>query len=99
METPPLAYHRQKVDYVPKYGDYITWSGWFSTWHGLVVDYDKTTDEVSIVFAGVPFLLVTMQESDIPREIKKIRLADLRQAPNGKYAIQVIEENTAIWYV
>lgn len=99
MESPPLAHHRPRVDYVPKYGDYVVWSRWFSTWHGLVTDYDQKTDEISIIFAGVPFLLVTMEEADMPRETRKIRLSELRQAPNGKYAIQVIEGNVGVWYI
>ncbi len=99
VESPPLAHHRSRLDYVPKYGDYVVWSGWLSTWHGLVVDYNKKTDEVSIIFAGLPFLLVTMDESDQQRETRNIKLSELRQAPNGKYAIQTVEEQTAIWYI
>lgn len=95
----PLAQYKQRRDYVAKYGDYVIWSGWFSTWHGFVIDYDKLTDEVSIIFAGVPFLLLTMEESDHAQETKKLKLADIRNEVNGKYAIQTTENNTSIWYI
>jgi hypothetical protein len=99
MQAPPLALHKSKLSYAPRYGDYIIWARWFSTWHGLVIDYDKDTDEISVIMAGLPFLLFTMDESDHQKETVKIKLSDIRKAPNGKYAIQTVEANNAIWYI
>lgn len=99
MTPPPLAQYKARSEYVPKYGDYIVWSKWFSTWHGFVVNYDKSSDEVHAVFAGVPFLLLTMEESDHETETVKIKLSKLRSAPNGKFAIQTMEGQTPVWFI
>jgi hypothetical protein len=77
----------------------LIWARWFSTWHGLVVGYDKNTDEISVIFAGLPFLLFTMDESDHAKETRKIKLGDIRRASNGKFAIQTIEGTNAVWYI
>lgn len=99
MTPPPLAQYRQRIDYIPSYGDYVVWSGWFSTWHGLVIDYDKKTDNVSVIFAGVPYLLFTMDEKDHPKETVVIPLLKLRQAPNGLYAIAQNDGKATVWYI
>jgi len=96
-----LAQYKPRSEYIPQYGDYFVWSGWFTTWHGLVVNYDKRADELYILFAGVPFLLFTMNESEQEKETRKLRLADVKAAANGKYAIQQHrpEQNAIVWYI
>ena len=98
---PPLAQYRSRNEYKPNYGDYFVWSRWFSTWHGLIVNYDKTTDELYIIMAGLPFLLFTMPDSDYEKETVRIKLSDIKRAPNGKYAIQHHDQtqNAVIWYI
>jgi hypothetical protein len=100
-DLPPLAHYRQKTHYVPQYGDYVVWSRWFSAWHGVVKYYNKETDEIDIIFAGVPFILLTMTEKEQEAETYKIKLSEIRSAKQGKYAIlqQDPKANTGIWYV
>lgn len=101
QSLPPLAQYKSRNEYRPQYGDYFVWSKWFTTWHGLVVDYDKDTDEVAIVMAGVPYLLFTMSQAELVKETIKIKLIDIKRAPNGKYAVQHHDQsqNAIIWYI
>jgi hypothetical protein len=101
LDLPPLAQYKPRSEYVPQYGDYIVFSKWFSTWHGLVTNYDANNGELYIVFAGVPFLLFTMQDAELEKETKKIKLSDIKGAANGKYAILQHNQprNAIIWYI
>lgn len=100
-ELPPLAQYRGRNEYVPQYGDYIVQSNWISTWHGVVTYYDEITDEIHIIFAGVPYLLFTMTDQEQKKETKIIKLSEIRTAANGKFAIQQHDaaQNAIIWYI
>jgi hypothetical protein len=101
MDLPPLAQFKPRSEYRPQYGDYFVWSGWFSTWHGVVINYDQAEDEISVIFSGVPFLLFTMDEAAQKKDTKKLKLDKVRKAGNGKFAIQRHDEaqNARIWYI
>jgi len=98
---PVLAQYKPRAEYTPCYGDYFVWSKWFSTWHGLVVNYDRTTDELCVLMAGIPYLLFTMAEADHDKETIKLKLSEVKRARNGKYAIQHHDptQNAIVWYV
>lgn len=98
---PPLAQYKPRAEYIPQYGDYIIWSGWITTWHGLIVDYDKDTNKIHALMAGVPYLLFTMAPTDFAKETVEINLDQIKRAPNGKFAIQHHDQtqNAIIWYV
>ncbi len=103
MKTEPsnLAQYMSLTDYRPSYGDYVVWSGWLTTWHGVVSNYDPKTDELYIIFAGVPVLLFTMGDKEQEKETKKIKLSTIKNATQGSYAIQQHDKlrNTVTWYV
>jgi len=101
QDLPHLAQYRQLADYSPAYGDFVVWSGWFITWHGVVSNYDLKTEELYIIFAGVPFLLFTMDEEEQKRETKKIKLSKIKNASQGNWAIQQHDHarNAVIWYI
>lgn len=100
-DLPPLAHYRPRALYIPQYGDYVIWSRWLSTWHGVIRQYDKDTDDLYIIFAGVPYLLFVMSGQEQEKETYKIKLSEIRSAKNGKYAIQHHDKqaNTGIWYI
>lgn len=95
----PLAHYRSRETYTPKYGDYFVWSGIITTWHGLVTNYNKDTDELSVVFSNVPFLLLTMDDYEQEKQTRKIKLSKVRSSVNGKFAASRVEEETTIWYI
>lgn len=101
VSLPPLANYADLRKYTPAYGDYLIWSKWFTTWHGFIVDFDARTAEVSVIFAGLPILLVTMSEEEQKKETRKIKLGELTNATKGKYAVLRHDEknNVNIWYV
>lgn len=100
FEPPPLAHYKPRGEYDPKTGDYIVWAGWFTTWHGLVTGYDRATNELLCIFAGIPYLLLTMDPADFERETRRISLSSVKNSANGKYAIlQQTEAKQAVWYI
>lgn len=100
-DLPPLAQYRQLGEYIPHYGDNIIWSGWFSTWFGVVTDFDETTGELSIIFAGVPFLLFTLTPEEQTKETRKVKLSKIQSARHGTFAVNTHDytRNASIWYV
>jgi len=98
--APPLAFYKDRSQWMPKYGDYITKSNWFSTWVGIVVGFDGV-DKLEVIWAGLPFLLFTMSPSEHAKETKHESLSDIRNSSNGKYAIQQSDSKTkeSVWYV
>lgn len=101
QDPPPLAQYKSRREYEPQYGDYLVWSGWFTTWHGLIIDYDNRTNKLTAIVAGVPFILFTMDPSNFDKESIRLDLDHVRKAPNGKYAFQRHDQsqNAIIWYI
>lgn len=100
VDLPPLAFYKSREEWVPQYGDYIVWSKWVSTWHGVVVDFDGENG-LQVIFGGMPFLLFTMSEEVQKKETRTIKLTDIKRAGNGKYAIQQFDEKASrsVWYI
>lgn len=101
QSPPPLAQYKDLSDYNPGYGDFVVWSGWFSTWHGIVSDYDNKSGDLYIIFAGVPFLLLTMTEAEQQKETKQVPLSRIKNASKGTWAINRHDatRNANIWYI
>lgn len=101
QELPPLAQYRAIKDYYPAYGDYIVWSGILTTWHGIVTNYDKNTNELYVIFSGLPILLFTMDGVEQIKETKKITLSKLTGSAPGKFSAMQhdFKNNAIIWYI
>jgi hypothetical protein len=97
----PLAYHRPRSMYKPQYGDFIIWSKWFNTWYGVVKHFDVNTNELHVIFEGLPILLFTMSEEEQAKETYRIKLSDIKDAKNGKYSILQNDQQArdSIWYI
>lgn len=61
----------------------MIWSGWFSTWYGILEE-TKQKETCVFAFSALPLLLVS---DDARRYIKEIQLNDIRNSKNGKFAI------------
>jgi hypothetical protein len=98
---PPLAQYLGLDQWRPHYGDYVVWSGWFSTWHGLVIGHDPETDELEIVWGGLPVMLVTMTPQEQKAETRKLELAKIHAARPGVFAVLQHNQthNSNCWYV
>jgi hypothetical protein len=100
-EGTPLAHYRGLDRYVPKFGDFVVWSGWFSQWHGVVNGFNLDLQEVDIIFSVTPFVLLTLDPEEIKRETHKVKISKIRSASKGSWAIMQhdTDQNTNIWYV
>jgi hypothetical protein len=98
---PPLAQYKSLADYSPAYSDFVVWSGWITTWHGIVSYYDQDTDELHVIFSNVPFLLFTMSDDEMKKETRKIKLGTIRNSAKGVWAIQQHDytKNASVWYI
>lgn len=101
IENEVLAAYKSISSYNPAYGDFVIWTGFFTTWHGIVSDYDSRTDELMIVFSSVPFLLLTMTEEEIKAETRRIKLSKIRSSRHGTWAVIQYDKkaSTVLWYV
>ncbi len=98
---PPLAQYHNITDYIPRYGDFIVWSGWFTTWNGVVVSYDVNTSEVVIIFASIPFLLFTLEEHEMAKATRRLQLSMIKSSTHGTFAVNQHDytRNATIWYI
>ncbi len=100
-DLPPLAQYKDIAEYVPVYGDTIVWSGWVTTWFGVVTDFDAETGELSVIFAGIPFLLFTMKPDEMTKETKLISLAKIQGSSHGTFAAHQHDytRNVSLWFI
>ena len=97
-----LAVYKNISDYVPAYGDFVIWTGWFVTWCGVVSNYapgermgDNNTliaklseeERISIIFSTMSFLLFTMTEKEQKKNTRILNLDKIRNSANGVFAI------------
>lgn len=77
------------------------WSGILTTWHGVVTNYDKESQELYVIFSGLPMLLFTMDDKEQQKETKKIPLGQITGSTPGKYAVlqHDFANNANIWYI
>ena len=101
FDLPPLAQFKSLPDYSPAYSDFVVWSGWLTTWHGIVSYYDQDSDELHVIFSNIPFLLFTMSDTEMKKETRKIKLSTIKNSPKGIWAIQQHDytKNASIWYI
>lgn len=99
--SPPLAHYKDISDYVPRFGDYIIWSGWFVTWHGIVSDFDDRTGDLITIFSGNPYVLLTLTPEEQKRETSRVHLSKVQGASHGTFAIlqHDAERNVNIWFI
>lgn len=97
----PLAQYFSIADYMPQIGDFVVWAGWIRTWYGVVSNVSDNGNMVSIIFDGLPYLLLTQTDDE---QIKNTRIMDIRQikaSSHGKWSIQKHDKahNATIWFV
>lgn len=100
-QLPPLAYHRPRALYIPIYGDFIIWSKWFTTWYGVVTNFDVNSNSVDVIFEGLPILLFTMSDEEQVKGTYTLNLSEIKNAKNGKYSVLQRDAQTRehIWYI
>ena len=101
VDMPPLAHYKPVGDYTPSFGDYVVWSGWFATWHGVVSLYDEPSGIMTIIFGGTPKLLFTLTPEEQKSETTTVTLSQVRSGWRGGWAFlkHDSQRNVNVWYV
>ncbi len=97
-----LASYNSLNNYMPRPGDYIIWSGWWSTWHGIVSRFDPTDEIVSVIFANLPAILFRMGSKEQTKETFHLDLDKIRTPTFlTSFAVHQYDKqrNSSIWYV
>lgn len=95
--TVQLAQYKPLATWEPQLGDLIIQHGWFTHSFGIINAIDGGV--LSVVQAGLPVLLLTMDELNIEKNTKKLSTSSMRQARPGKYAVLQNVANTQVWYI
>lgn len=101
IDTPPLAIYKPISEYAPAYGDFIIWSGWFVTWHGVVSNYDIESGQIQAIFSTIPFLLFTMSPNEQTKNSRSLNLEKIRNSSNGVFSAcqHNYTHNVTVWYI
>ncbi len=92
-----LANYGSIVKWSPQLGDVIIYHGWLTHWFGIINGIEGNT--LHIVKAGMPLLLLTMDDIEIPKNSIKIGINKIKRSTGGKYAIFQTIANTSTWYI
>lgn len=100
-DLPPLIQYKDLRDYQPNYGDFIVWTGFVTTWCGVVTNYDKESRDIYVIFNGVPFVLFTLSPEEQANETRSLKLEYIKNAPKGKFAIQQRDQTNSatVWFI
>lgn len=100
VELPALAQYKSLLNWTPEYGDFIIYSGWFSSSCGFIIDYDGES-ELSVIWSGVPYILLTLTPEEQKQAVKKISLTKIQSATTGTYAVQQSDKSTKekVWFI
>lgn len=101
IEMPPLAQSLDISKYKPVYGDFILWSGWFSCWIGVVTGISDDSNSVDVIFAGLPILLFSMDDTEQKRNTVSLPLSKIRWSRSGTFSVIQHDKsyNADVWYV
>ena len=88
-----LAQYKPISKYVPQIGDFVVWHGWFTHHYGVINSVNDNSN-VTIIHAGMPRLLFTMDPDDMAKNTKKVKISVIRGS-KGPYAIL----QNGVWYV
>lgn len=83
----------------PTLGDFVVWHGWLTHWFGVVSSINAE-GTVTITKAGLPLLLLSMDELEQTKHSTVVAVSAINRSRGGKYAIlQALPGATNVWYV
>lgn len=93
-----LAHYKPIQEWDAAIGDIIIYHGWISHWFGVVcqINQDGTFD---VAKAGMPLLLLTMNNTKVSKSKVTLDLVDVKSSTGGKYAAIKSIQNTLVWHV
>lgn len=89
------------AQYTPDIGDFIIWSGWFTTWYGVIAAIGSTGRKLHVIFESLPMILFTLTDEEQQQASKEITVDTIIGARAGSMAVMKhdAQHNTTIWYV
>ncbi len=91
--------YREIGSYQPRVGDFVIWSGWFTSWHGIVTGVDQKAGTFKAVFATLMSNLANLEQDEICKETREIGLSKVRKSWAGAWSAMTVERSEQIWYV
>jgi hypothetical protein len=92
-----LINYNSLAKWTPNLGDVVVYHGWLTHWFGVVNAIDGGT--IHIVKAGIPLLLFTMDDIDMPKNTVKIGINKIKRSTGGKYSISQTIAGSSMWYI
>lgn len=92
-----LAQFNGLANWKPQLGDHIVQHGLLTHWFGIINGIEGNT--LSVIKAGMPVLLLTMEESDITKNTIKLNVSSIKTSSAGKYAIIQHSGENQVWYI
>jgi hypothetical protein len=93
-----LAFYRSIQDWKAQVGDTLICHNFFTHWFGIVsqINQDNT---VVVTRAGLPSLLLTMNNNKQEKSKLTLDIADIINAKGGKYAAIKCIQNQTVWFI
>lgn len=95
--TLQLAQYKPLIQWRPQIGDTIIQHGLLTHWFGIVNGINGNI--LTVVKAGLPILLLTIDELSIPKNQIEITTQKIATSRNGKFAVLQNIAGNNIWYV
>lgn len=92
-----LANYNAIAMWKPQVGDVVIHHGFLQHWFGIVNSINQGS--VTVVRAGLPVLMLTMDEHDMAKNKQELSIQIVRNSRGGKYAAIQNMQGTQTWYV
>lgn len=99
METVDLVHYMPISKWQPMIGDFVIQHGWLTHWYGVVSGVNTKDYTVSVIKAGLPFLLFSMTPSKMEKSKIIVDIGDVTSSRGGKFAVQQQNGTTTIWFI
>jgi len=92
-----LAQYKSIRTWKPQVGDFVIQHGWFTHWFGIVSAINSGV--CTIIKAGLPALLLTIDEADIIKNKIDIKTSKILNSKGGEFSVQQIISGNVVWYI
>jgi hypothetical protein len=93
-----LAFYRALREWKPRVGDAVIWHGWLTHWYG-VVNQVQPSGHVSIIAAGLPLLLLTMDQDTMQKRARCVHASRIQSSRGGEWSVLQVVDNQMVWFV
>lgn len=95
--TLQLAAWNSLTTWKPQVGDTVICHGMLTHWFGVVNSVSPS--KITVIKAGIPVLLLTMDEAEHSKNQLELNISKIRTSRGGKYAVLQVVSGAQVWYV